>query len=127
VSLAEQVRQAIDDAVTRVLNTEAGVGVRPLVWYLDSRAAAGQIAVKGQAPLGYYPESEIPQVLAGWATALGLKQQEPAAYLAGVLTFAGRVDDVLVVVWGVVDENAWDTATGDLRTTIVEDAAGAEQ
>jgi hypothetical protein len=113
VSLADQAQQAIDEAVTRVLNTTAGA--RPLAWELGSLAEAlgvdWRISVTGQASRGGYSEAETREVLAEWATALGLERQKPVAYLPGVATFAGRVDDVLIVIWGVVDDYAWDAAT----------------
>jgi len=48
-------------------------------------------------------------VLAGWAAALDLAEQEPKPNLSGVLIFTGSVGDVRVEIWGVVDREAWET------------------
>jgi hypothetical protein len=114
---------AIADAVSQVMNAIPGAGV-PLNWRLDLssqnpvwEALSGQVSSE-------YDESEVLDILTGWARLLDLAQvAEP---VAGTTEYRGTVDHRPITVWGITDRDVFDqplpSSDGGAPTPVMHDS-----
>lgn len=104
--MASQIRRvpittAINNGVTTQLN-QLGRRARchPLDWTLTAGRLSGHAGAE-------YADVDVPDVLAGWASYLGLHRQERPT-CTGTTEYRGRVGGWDVEVWGVHDRDAFE-------------------
>ncbi len=126
-ALATRMQTALDLTVAQTLNQP---GLPRLRWSTDAVAtqlsagdlqgALDMIHLLGQADpdlqdAGYTPD-EVPAVLTRWAGHLGLTRDPCAG--PGTIEYHGRFESHPIVVWGITDQNRWQTSTPHLAAHV---------
>jgi hypothetical protein len=102
-SLACQLDQAINAAVTAVMNNHGGA-LPPLLWFAQAQG------LSGMADVGTYTEKEVEPVLFRWAGRFGLRRVADRPHLPCMVEYAGAIEGQQVRIWGIVDRAGWEAA-----------------
>lgn len=110
MDLGTRINAAVHAAAGQVIHDyavqQAGADLPPLTWTLTPSGALWGHAGADCA------EDEVAGVLARWAQALDLAQDQVSPNLAGSVVYSGTVEGRPVRIWGVTDRDTWENPGG---------------
>lgn len=99
--------QAIFTAITRDLDQMGwAAGCQPVGHWSVHAGPGYRLLLEGQLDASY-SDTECGQVLAEWAGLLGLRRVETPT-CEGTTEYAGQIDNMDVLLWGVTDQDAFE-------------------